>query len=611
MNKSMRNIVLLCAVMSMGWILASPACAQATAAKLLPPSTVVYVEGVGSRVLLDHPLTNSVVTSNLFKEIWRSPDVMKARGGITLVEVALGERLTTALDKATAGGWALAIDAQSKAIALLTHTRDREVTSQLYKKLFTLATNDAKNKGLSVKQETYRHIQAYEYNGVVVAGLDEWLLVSNKGELAKAIVDNQVTPSNKSLADQPAFATFIQQQGADATDRSEVLATSPLIRAWADLDKLRAAGAGKKVFQRPDENFGAELILGGVLAGLRSSATINASLSATSDRLTLRSSLPDAPAIQSDEYQFFFGKVGQGAAPHAIELDGPQVTVSTFRDVAELWRRAGDLFGQRTNDQLAQAETTLTTLFSGRDFTEDILAAIEPGLQLVAMPQEFGSPGAPIPHIKLPAFALVTKLRQPAQMQPQLKRIFMSLIGFLNIAGAMEQQPQLDIDSVKIDNATLVTSTYTVDVDKPRDWLVPIQYNFSPTLAMVDDYAILSSTRALSERIVQQLKPAVNAANPVGNSKPIDADALHGSRTNTRLHIDGALITQSLAANRDQLISQNMVEKGHTQSEAAQEIDVLLRITELVKDLKVRLDVSQAMMLDVELGVNVANLAQP
>ena len=257
--------------------------------------------------------------------------------------------------------------------------------------------------------------------------------------------------------------------------------------------------------------------------------------------------------------------------------------------------RAGDLFGERTNDQLAQADATLTTLFSGRDFGEEILGAIEPGVQLIVASQQFDAATSPVPQIKLPAFALVTTLRQPDEMQPQLKRIFTSLIGFTNITGAMNHHPQLDVETIKEPDATFVFATYAADIDRPENWKVPIQFNFSPTLALVGDRAVVASTGAIARAIVTGLRDESDAT-----ARPGTPDS---SNPNTLVMVDAEQAGDALSANRDQLVSQNMIEKGHSREEAEKEIDTLLHLLDLLESLEIRFEVGDSARLTAVLRV--------
>ena len=475
----MRNLIrhLLLGVGPLVWIITS-AMLWAQSPKpieLMPATTVFYAEGLDSPALMQLPFVENILQSSLFRQLWKSPDAMKLRGGITLAEVALGERLQDAIGKLTGQGWAIGIDRESKGIVVWAHARDTASCEELTRKLVAIAENDAKSKGHELKHVAYRDVEAYEIGQAIVARMDDYLVVTNQRQLAKLLIDRWREPPAKSdsLAANKRFQEF-----ADPTPTTDNK-SKPLARAWLDLQQLHEAGLAKKLFEGPHDNFPAELLLGGAVAVLRGAPMLAASLTADGTQLHLRFEAPISPAARADRYEYFFGQNISGQAPPIVQLNGTQANVCLYRDVSQLWQRAGDLFGQKTNDQLAQAETTLTTLFSGRDFANDILGSIRPEMQLIVTEQEFGKESAPIPQIKLPAFALVTRLRDPQLMQPQMKRIFMSLIGFINVMGAMNQQPQLDLEAFRLEKGWEVTATYAVEADRPKDWIVPVQYNFS------------------------------------------------------------------------------------------------------------------------------------
>ena len=112
-------------------------------------------------------------------------------------------------------------------------------------------------------------------------------------------------------------------------------------------------------------------------------------------------------------------------------------------------------------------------------------------MQLVVARQSFEQDG-PQPAIKLPAFAAVFKLNDPEMMRAELGRTFQSLIGFLNVIGAMNGQPQLDLDIDKQGEWQVVAASYIPEQDANLSRL-PINFNFSPTLAFTADDVILSS----------------------------------------------------------------------------------------------------------------------
>lgn len=555
---------------------------SAVPASWLPDSTVVYAQSADAKTYAELPVVKQVIGSAVFQEVWRSPEVMKLRGGITLAELALGERLPQVIHKLSAHGIVVAIDAKSKGVVLMAHAQDATTSASLCKKLFDIANNDAKSKGNPgrAKSAVYRGMEGYQIDDAIIVTIDDWLCVSNKGELIKKIIDNKIDGAKATLWDSVAF-----QSAANRRTVNEHLT----LLAWTyfDVEQLRKAGVARDLFKRPKENFAAELLIGGLLASVREATTASSTLVVDDGLLKWNLRAEPARLAQMPEYEFFFGPMNSGFSPPPISLPGRLLSLSAYRDVAQLWQGAGDLFGARTNDQLAQAETTLTTLFSGRDFGQDILGAIEPGLQLVVVEQDFTTAEFK-PKIQLPAFALITKLRNPAVMQGQLKRIFSSLIGFLNITGAQNQQPQLDLESVKEGGDLYVMATYSPDVDRPRNWTVPLQFNFSPTLAMSGDYAILASTSKIARTIMDRIKDVSLAGS------------IMDKNCNTKLSISGGLVANALAANRSQLVSQNMLEKGHSREEAENEIGLLLKLIGLVQSLDIDFRIDNQIEAELE-----------
>jgi hypothetical protein len=276
-----------------------------------------------------------------------------------------------------------------------------------------------------------------------------------------------------------------------------------------------------------------------------------------------------------------------------LDLPGAIGSLSTYRNLSQMWLRSGDLFNQQVNDDLAQADNTLTTLFSGKDFGTDILGAIEPTLQIVVAPQ-VKTPDQPMPSVQLPSFAVCGTMKSPAALQRDLRRIYQNAIGFLNIVGAMEGNPQLDMQSEKDpqNQAEYYWAEYVPDSDKQYDNGLPIQFNFQPCLAFREQSVIVSSHVNLARQIV---------ANHQGTS----ADSQ--TTNNTQFSIDGTSLTNILRSNREQLIANNVLEKGHSRDQAESEVNVLLDILALVRDFQGSLDFEpESVALSLQLNLHEA-----
>lgn len=554
----------------------------------MPASTLVYLklEPIGS--LLSHPLRTRIQSDETVQALWKSEPLKELRGGIAVSELVLGAKIETLARDLTKFGAHLCINDQGEMV-LLARTRSERWLKDYVQKIVTLARGDSnKNKPGRVSETTYRGIRGYEVNKLIVAQMDDWLLVANKPEIAKATVDQLLDKNKKSLDASPFY-----QRAKEFAERFDSNPKGSIATVYLDMDNIRKAKAGwaKKIFSNKPREFVAELLFGGLLATLDQSPMTIGRLALNESGANMEFLSPSQPEWFAETREFYVGPNSKGVAERAWKIHQGLASLSTYRNLSELWLRAGDLFDQKVNDQLAQADNTLTTLFSGRDFGTDILGALEPQLQIVSASQSF--PNALKPSIRLPSFALIGKLKEPESMQRDLKRIFQSFVGFLNVAGAMEGQPQLDLESEIVGDAKIYWAEYVVDKDRKYENGLPVQFNFSPSVAFLGDRVVVSSTSALARQLISEM------ANPSSNHEP----SLMSPQLNTSMELDLAMIRDVLLDNRDQLITQNMLEKGHSKKEAQGEVDVLLGLMQLLGSASAQLSFDERVRLNIQVDL--------
>lgn len=554
----------------------------------MPASTLVYLklEPIGS--LLSHPLRTRIQSDETVQALWKSEPLKELRGGIAVSELVLGAKIETLARDLTKFGAHLCINDQGEMV-LLARTRSERWLKDYVQKIVTLARGDSnKNKPGKVSETTYRGIRGYEVNKLIVAQMDDWLLVANKPEIAKATVDQMLDKNKKSLDASPFY-----QRAKEFAERFDSNSEGSIATVYLDMDNIRKAKAGwaKKIFSNKPREFVAELLFGGLLATLDQSPMTIGRLALNESGANMEFLSPSQPEWFAETREFYVGPNSKGVAERAWKIHQGLASLSTYRNLSELWLRAGDLFDQKVNDQLAQADNTLTTLFSGRDFGTDILGALEPQLQIVSASQSF--PNALKPSIRLPSFALIGKLKEPESMQRDLKRIFQSFVGFLNVAGAMEGQPQLDLESEIVGDAKIYWAEYVVDKDRKYENGLPVPFNFSPSVAFLGDRVVVSSTSALARQLISEM------ANPSSNHEP----SLMSPQLNTSMELDLAMIRDVLLDNRDQLITQNMLEKGHSKKEAQGEVDVLLGLMQLLGSASAQLSFDERVRLNIQVDL--------
>jgi hypothetical protein len=240
---------------------------------------------------------------------------------------------------------------------------------------------------------------------------------------------------------------------------------------------------------------------------------------------------------------------------------------------------------------LAQADNTLTTIFAGKDFGTDILGAIEPELQIFAAEPKFAQ-DALRPTIQLPSFGLIAQLKDPKKLQRELKRTFQSFIGFLNVAGAQEGQPQLELDTIEQNGVAIYTAGYLLDEDRKYPEGLPIQFNFQPTLAFLDDRMVLCSSIECAKSLLGQ--PQDSAPQPTRELQ-------------TWLEADATAIQRILQTNSNPIIAQNMLEKGNTRLEAKREFDTLMLMLGMVKRLSMSMEFQDRARMLLRLDANLGS----
>ncbi|QDV47719.1 hypothetical protein Enr13x_76300 [Stieleria neptunia] len=541
-----------------------------TAAELLPASVVAYAEvarlGDVIELVTEHPLRQQIQDMPAVRAIGGSDQVRPLRDGIAAFEGGMGRPWDEALSVLTDGGIHLAFDAPTQGAALLIKSSSREQLERFRGVVLAIAQLGQGEFGIA-RQADYRGFTAYSLNdNIKLALVDQWFLMTNKPELGKSIIDRYVDGDKHSLAASDSFTTAMARAG-DAS-----------LKAYVDVETIRSAGVAPKLYAGKTENVAAEALFGGIVANLAHTPSAVATLQIHRSGVRLALATAHQSEWESGR-EYFFGEDSGASAPPLLQVPDRLLAISTHRDLSQMWLHAPDLMTDKANEDLAQADTNLTTFFSGRDFGEDILGSLLPGIQVVVQRQTFDA-ASPQPAIKLPAFAMQFQMRTPEETTREFRRVFQNVVGFINVVGAMQGQPQLDLDFEQADSATLVTATYVPPRDEDELAAVPINYNFSPTIAFAGERMIVSSSTPLARTLT-------------GLSAPSESKVKHPN-TVAVLHADA--LADTLRDNKQQLVAQNMLEKGHGPDQANAEIDVLFGLLALFKEVTVELDVDEGQL---------------
>lgn len=574
----------LCALLS---IMAAPhaiAISQDSAARVVdsdakyyPETCIGYFElsdpvGLISTIF-DHPLREKIEALPPYQMAIKSPQYKQFVMGRAMVETQLQMNWREALETFAAHRISMAVDAATDGGAAIVHGKDAASMKLFHDKLLEFAKAGPNRD--KIKEGEHRGVKAYQIDKTRFAVYEDRMLIANKSELGKQVLDLLIDGGG-SLADNPRFQAASQS-------RDEGLA------GWGfvDVQVIRDSGGADGVYNDKIDNPVGELLLGGIQSSLQQTPYATMSLIAGINDLVVTVGMPHQADWIPEQREYYFGPTGDGRGPALPALPETLLTLSTYRNFAEMWLRAGDLFGAEVNDGFAQADANLTTLFSGRDFGEDILGSFEPEVGFIATRQDFSN-ALPRPTIKLPAFAFVFHLKEPETMTRELRRIFQSLVGFFNVLGAMNGQNQLELDMERIsDQAQLITSSYVPEEDDKESTDAKIVYNFSPSVGFAGKRFVVSSSQDLARQLTTAKSP-----------QPPTIDE------NSRVNLNAGVLQAVLADNREQLIAQNMLEEGNSREEAEAIIQLVLEVVGYFQDASLRL-VSSEDQLQAEFKLQV------
>lgn len=562
--------------------------AEKTAAEMLPASTLAYMEINQPKdlipLLLDHPLRKDIEQSAAFRQAIANPGFKKFQEVVALIEQRAGVEWRPALEQIGGDQLVIAFEPLTQGVVMLAKPSDMKTADSVREALFSLARDDATQHGKPdpVEAKTYRGLKAYHMGEAIVADLGPWLMISNKKGLAQHVAD-AFLDGGAALAGEAQFAAARKLAAGAAPSAWAFVRIAPLRllahQPWLD-PKYKS------------DNAGAEFILGGLIPIAQNAPYVTTSLWLDRGGLKLAVAAPyDASWVPADR-KFFFAPPGDGAAKPLKPADA-MLSVTTYRDISAMWQAGPDLFTEAVATQMAQTDSSLSNLFGGKSFSADVLGAFKPQIQFVAAKQDFAGPGRK-PSMRLPGAALIFEIK-PERFEAIRKHFrvgFQTAIALGNLDGAQKGRPLLEMQTETRGKSEIQYAVYTND-EPAKDGKTAkpatedAYLNFSPALAISSSHMILSSTRQLAERLAD-LDGKQDGAATIAE--------------NTLVQLNPQSAAELIQANREQLIAQNMLEKGHDRAAAEKEIDLLRAIVGYFRDASVRLiPGSDSVRLEAEL----------
>ncbi|GAB6166040.1 hypothetical protein JCM19992_20400 [Thermostilla marina] len=503
-------------------------------------------------------ILEAVEASRATEAVKQKKEVRQLLAGVQFLESQLETDWKTAIKELTAGGITLAVLPRGQVI-LIVDAQDEKLLAKLHETLLFFARMDAENK------ETPDRVRSAEYRGVTGwsfgpkeahAILGSRLILSNDPEVLKEVIDLKEGTGTSIDKMERFTAAMAERAGAPAY-------------VYINAELVNAAPQVQKALNNLKEPLPV-LLFAGVAESVSQAEWALVTGDLNDNRVTLRF-VTGGDGATERKASFAVPSDDAGALPN-ITVPRRLAAVTLYRDLHDFYATKDELFPERTSG-LIFFENMMGIFFSGRNFTEEVLAHATPEVRMVLAAQEY-SPEVGEPLIKLPAFATVFRMKDPDQFTPVVEEAWQKALGLINFTRGQQALPGLILDRVEY-KGVKYTLSYFSNVDESDKTKLDIRFNFSPTLVRVGDYIVMSSTEGLARDLIDALQTE------------LESGVVPLKHVSSKLEIDGDIVAGLLTANWESLVGRNMLEKGHSRKQAEAEVGMLVAVAELMDHVEV------------------------
>ncbi|MCF7976200.1 MAG: hypothetical protein K9N55_20440 [Phycisphaerae bacterium] len=541
----------------------------------IPDNAVLCVELSNPKALIDMLTSDTAFGAlqkvPLYQTRNTNPKFKEFLTGVKFLEAALETSWKTAIRKLTGGGITLAV-CPDDLVILMVDAEDADLLTRLHNIVLTMVRTEADNQGHSdrVASAEYLGVTGWSFDGKEAhAIIGHRLIFANKPEALKTVLELRARADKVGLASQVRYRAAREATAPDAAGQ-----------VYADLATLKQIPDLAAALEQGRANPLAGLLFAGIIESIRDATWMSVGLHVQHDTLAFRAHLDSANLDPKGPAGFALpGKPNEGALPN-LSVPGGIASLSFYRDLFRFYGAKDDLFPERTSG-LIFFENMMGIFFSGRDLTDEVLAETLPEIRFVVAQQQY-DPALGTPQVQIPAFGLILRLRDEQTFDIVAEEAWQKAVGLVNFTRGQQGMPGLIIDR-PVHNDTKFTMAYFSTATVDKDTNLPTRFNIRPAIALPHNYLILSSTdglaRDLIDAVTREAQQAVQPAN----------------QDHTLAELNGQALTAILRANVRAMVTQNMVEKGNTEEEAKNSIDLLITLAQFVDSVKLSIGTHQSL----------------
>ena len=527
------------------------------AGQWISPDAIVVVEVSRPKALLDlalDPKTVEAVTSlPAYQTLAAQPGFKQFSGVVKYLETLVGSDWQTTLRQLVGGGVSFAADPQGT-VWLIVDAEDQKMLEQLHEIFLNFARGEAEKQGQPgrVVSTQYRGVTGWTFGGGEAhAIVGSRLVLSNKPEGLKAALDLRADAGGKSLASLPAYRAAKQAAGPDAC-----------ATAFVNMQVLKQHPPVQQALTQSPNPLAA-LLFTGITESLQKSTWLALGLKVEGKTLALQAAVDGKPGDPSGPAAFALpAQPDKGVLPN-LSVPRGIAGLSFYRDLHKFYAAKDELFPERTSG-LIFFENMMGIFFGGMDLTEEVLGQTEPEVRFVVAEQAY-DPAIGTPQLRLPAFAAIFRLRDPQKFGEVAEEAWQKAIGLVNFTRGQQAQPGLIIDRPSYGDTKLTVAYFRAPTEGVRQQ-IESRFNFRPTLARVGNSLIFSSTDGLAKDLVDAVKKEIaDAVKPLASAHSL-------------VEVNAVQLASILDANRENMVRQNMLEKGSTKEQAEAQMDLVITL---------------------------------
>jgi hypothetical protein len=463
-----------------------------------------------------------------------------------------------------AGPAEIALSPYPQKLVMTVKPKDAARLGRLHAKLLEFIQQDAQTKGNPDPVKKFKHgeIDCFSlapteahaiYGGRFVLASSEKIL----GDALDVLSGAKKLPST--LDKEPRFLDAVKSATPDSRQAF----------GFARMDLIRKSNPGTYTVA-DDYNPLLALLFGGWVEAYRQADWLGMAIDWKANKPALEAFLPISAEVAKGELRKAFTPPKGTYAAKPLSVPNQLGTLSLWRDLGKVWNIRENVVTGPALQGLNGLDNGIGQFFGGRDFGTGVLGSLKPDWRVVVAEQD-PKTMIPKPDLVLPAFAIsVGYDTKDEDFRQRWIIAFQSLIGVLNVVGGQEKAPVLVQNQEDFEGAKIYSAKYLPPVKpanaKPGDSKtdeegIHIRHNFRPTLVLAGDHLIISSTTEMARDVVKAIKVADTGSDAPPQAMSVD--------------LNGKRIAGMVDVNRERLVMQNMVEKGHGKAAAQTEIGAL------------------------------------